>query len=65
VFDITVTFKIDQKDFSMSMALKGTVTLRAQDGWPTLMSLEGPISAMGKENVGKMVMKKAMTYGGK
>jgi hypothetical protein len=64
VFDVTVTFKMAMGEgMNMSMALKGTMTLRAQDGWPTVMSLEGPISAMGKDNVGKMVMTKSVSYG--
>jgi hypothetical protein len=44
IFDVAMTIKSDDGPFKMSVPLKGTVTMRVADGWPSTLELSGPLS---------------------
>lgn len=48
--------------FSMTMHMKGTVTIRLADGWPIAMIMSGPMDIMGTKNAGQMNMSQRTQY---
>jgi hypothetical protein len=46
LFDIALTIKSGEGPFKMQVPLKGTVTLRTADGWPSALSLSGPLDLL-------------------
>jgi hypothetical protein len=56
---MTVT---QQTGFTMTMHMKGTVTVRLADGWPIRLSMKGPLDIMGQKNAGIMTMNQKTQY---
>lgn len=44
IFDVAMTIKSGEGPFKMSVPLKGTISLRMADAWPTSMDLTGPLA---------------------
>jgi len=70
VFEVEMTMRVAEGPFKMTMPLKGKVSLRMADGWPSTLALEGPLNfdltekdkAQGVEGGGTIKMSSSYAY---